>query len=325
LSTAVATFAAIACSDLEEQQQELRRLASRARELELTPITAQSAADPTGSYLFTLSGADGPVAVAAGFIKKGRTVQSLEGVLLRGAPGDQALWEGLRNFAREQGLSQVSMEAIDGVPEIPRLAGESDRGDRTVWPIDLADTNLDTALAKNHRRNVRRAQRLGVEVSCSRDEEAIEDHLRLCRASLARRAERGEIPDLNEDRALLRRLLSSGRATFYRALMGEHVHSSDLVTRIGDAAWYMSGGSDPEGMKLGTSHLLMLGIARELQTAGCRTLNLGASDEPGLSRFKLGFGARPVKIVRVTLEWGAPVARLKRRAVRALARLRGRG
>jgi lipid II:glycine glycyltransferase (peptidoglycan interpeptide bridge formation enzyme) len=212
----------------------------------------------------------------------------------------------------------VTIEAAGKVrAEIPPLEGESGRTEQTTWLIELETCDLTASLSKNHQRNVRRAVKNGAELAECTDAEAIQDHLRLCGASLARRSSRGETAESHADAALFKAYVRSGRAALFQARIGDRVLSSDLVVRLGDAAYYTSGGSDPEGMKLGTSHFLMFELARQLQGAGCKTLNLGVSQDPGLNRFKAGFGARPVPLERVTLEWGSAWNRWRRKAIAA--------
>jgi hypothetical protein len=96
------------------------------------------------------------------------------------------------------------------------------------------------------------------------DAEAAAAHVALVRASLSRIAARGADVEGAPSEATVRTYLESGHAALFQAAVGEEVRSSDLVVQVGDATHYLSGGTSPEGNKLGT-----------------------------------GFGARPVPVVRV--------------------------
>ena len=230
-----------------------------------------------------------------------------------------ALWDGLRKFVRTHRISSVTIEAVGDVRSaVPQLEGESGRATQTTWLIELESCDLYASLSKNHQRNVRKAVRNGAELVQTTDAKAIQHPLRLCGASFARRSPRGETVESRAGAAFFEAYLRSGRATFFQARIADRVLSSDLIVQLGEAAYYTSGGSDPEGMKLGTSHFLMFELARHLQRAGCKMLNLGVAKDPGLSRFKAGFGARPVLIERVTLEWGSAWNRWRRKAIVAL-------
>ncbi|MHC4505314.1 MAG: GNAT family N-acetyltransferase [Planctomycetota bacterium] len=319
-------FAAAACPDPETQQQELRRLVPGQPLLELTPTTALSVAHLARSWIFTVSRGRRVAGVAVGFVKQGRFLRSLEVIVGSKLPETNVFWDRLRKFARTHRIANVTIEAVGEVrAEIPPLEGESGRTEETAWLIELETCDLAASLSKNHQRNMRRAVKNGAELVECTDAEAIKNHLRLCGASLARRSSRGETAESHADAALFEAYLRSGQATFFQARIGDRVLSSDLVVRLGDAAYYTSGGSDLEGTKLGTSHFLMFELARQLQGAGCKTLNLGVSQDPGLNRFKAGFGARPVPLERVTLEWGSAWNRWRKQAIVALVSLIRRG
>jgi len=95
-------------------------------------------------------------------------------------------------------------------------------------------------------------------------------------------------------------LLASGCGEIFQAVSGERVLSSSLVLRSG--AYYLSTGSSPDGLKLGSSPFLTWQIASILQQEGIRLFNLGGTgaDNPGLRRFKAGFGAREVELQAAT-------------------------
>ena len=67
-------------------------------------------------------------------------------------------------------------------------------------------------------------------------------------------------------------------------------------------------------MKTGISHLLVFEILSSLQDEGVATFNLGGieEDNPGLVRFKTGFGAIEIPLEHRVHQIGTPVQRLAR-------------
>ena len=63
-------------------------------------------------------------------------------------------------------------------------------------------------------------------------------------------------------------------------------------------AYYQSAGAGHDGMDCGASHFLVHDVAASLQSQSVEVLNLGGADQlnPGLQRFKAGFGATTVKL-----------------------------
>lgn len=312
------TFAAVRCQDLADQDRRLAALTGGAPFLALAPMRPKSLTRAFEPWLFTLA-KDGRVGgVGAGFLREARVGRSLVVVLSTPLAGADAFWPGVEGFMRERRASGLVVESAgDGRPPIPPLRGERERLAATTWVVDLPGFDPKASLATNHRRNVQRAVRAGVELVRRADAAAAAAHAELVRASLARIAARGEDVEGAPTEAALRAYLDSGLATFFQAVVEGEVRSSDLVVRIGDAAYYLSGGTSPEGNKLGTAHFLMARILEQLRADGARTLNLGYPNGPGLARFKEGFGARPVPVERVVADpSGGLVGALRRLAGR---------
>ena len=93
-------------------------------------------------------------------------------------------------------------------------------------------------------------------------------------------------------------LLASGSGEIFLMVRGEQVTSSGLVLRSRKGAYYQSAGNSPNGLKLGSSACLISQIAGTLQQEGICLFNVGGTgaDNPGLRRFKSGFGAREIEL-----------------------------
>jgi hypothetical protein len=314
-------FAAVRCADLADQDRRLAALTGGAPFLALAPMRPKSLVRVFEPWIFTLSEGERVAGVGAGFLREARVGRSLVLVLSTPLAGADAFWPGVEAFMRERRASGLIVESAgDGHPAVPRLRGERERLEATTYLIDLPAFDPRGSLATNHRRNVQRAVRAGVELLRRTDAEAAVAHAALVRASLSRIAARGEDADGAPTEAVLRTYLESGRAALFQAAVEGEVRSSDLVVRIGDAAYYLSGGTSPEGNKLGTAHFLMAQIIEHLKAEGARTLNLGYPNAPGLARFKEGFGARPVPVERIEAQTAVGLAGALRRLAARLRR-----
>jgi lipid II:glycine glycyltransferase (peptidoglycan interpeptide bridge formation enzyme) len=117
-------------------------------------------------------------------------------------------------------------------------------------------------------------------------------------ASMERRVQRGEEVETNSRDARSGALLASGSGELFRAVSGDRVLSSILILRASQGAYYQSAGTLPDGMKMGASPFLVSRVANILKQEGHRIFNLGGAsdDNPGLLRFKAGFGTREVAL-----------------------------
>lgn len=299
----------IRCADLAEQERLLAELLPDQPVLEYLPARAKSLARPHTPLVFALRSGRAIVAAAAGILRPARGRPSL--VLAPGPDAPAELWDRLRSFARDERVGRVVAERAGAAP-LPAVPGEANRSSTTTYMLELSGLDVHAALSRNHRRNLKRAERAGIAiVVCSRGE-ALQAHVRLRDASLSRRSRRGERVVDKADVRTAEAFLETGCAELVQAGRDDEVLSSDLVVRVGDTGYYLGGGTSPEGMRHGAAHLLMVEVVRRLQASGCRLLNLGYTDTQDLGRFKSGFGARPVPVEIVEAHWGSSLDRLTR-------------
>jgi len=304
------------CRDVGELRDRLAA-AGASTVFSAAPAIARAILPGCQIWAFEVSREAGTTALA-GLARSGRRSG---GLLVAGAAAalDRDVLGALRAFSRENGLPAVKLEALDGAAP-PSVYRESSRQPGTTYVVDLTEIDPDRVPSKNHRRNVKRARGAGVGRIAFAADEAIDAHLTLSRASMKRRAERGETIEAAFEHATFRTYLDSGFASLFQVAQGGTPVASDLVVRIGDAAWYLSGGTSPDGMKLGASHLLMTEVIRNLQEDGCRTLNLGFTETEALARFKTGFGGEAVRVTRIFADWGSVGGRALRWAARTVRR-----
>ena len=110
-----------------------------------------------------------------------------------------------------------------------------------------------------------------------------------------------KLPDATRYRALARTVVADGGARILVARLDGRPLSCLLIGELGPRAYYLMGGSSPEGLTLNAASLLMWRASGLLRERGVDHLNLGGvpahaeeedAVEHGLYRFKDGFGAR---------------------------------
>lgn len=257
-------------------------------------------------FIFNLYEGDRLTAACPALVRTGTLERLLELPSLPRQTGEQ-FWKGMLEFCRNRRVSRVVVDTFASESAtFPVLPGEVMRRQRCEYVLDLGDGPLLSRVASNHRRNLHRAEVLGVAIRRTRDEAACEQHARLIEASLHRRDARGESVAVKQSAQALLPLLADGAAELFQATLGETVLSSVLVLRAVHGGYYHSAGTSPEGMRCGASHFLIVSIADSLRSNGADVFNLGGADadSEGLRRFKLGFGARPVALEAAEAEFG---------------------
>jgi hypothetical protein len=233
------------------------------------------------------------------FMKKGRLTRFLEITSLPLLDRQSHFWEGVTRFCHKQRIThlKVSTFASPG-SQIPFLKGETHRRKRSEFLIDLQKPDLWHDLSKNHARNIKRGRKNGLEMTRFNDSEACRSHAQLIGASMTRRGKRGEAVTDAAPVDALGALVDSGAGEFFQAVLDGTVLSSVLVLLAKKGAYYHSAGNHPKGMAQGASHFLIQEIGNYLRERSFEVFNLGGSDQtnPGLSRFKAGFGAAVVDL-----------------------------
>jgi hypothetical protein len=234
-----------------------------------------------------------------GFLKSGRMNCSLEVTSLPELSGHgEIFWKGLLQTARGWRVSRLEVGTF-GSPAaaIPPLPRETRRRRRWEYVLRL-EADLWEKLNENHRRSVRRARKLRMEMRRGEDEQACRAHADLILSSMERRKRRGENVPLETDVHMHRALLVSGVGHLFQGAAEGKVLSSVLVVKAQRGAYFQSSGNCPEGMAIGASHFLVHEVSRRLQEEGIEIFNLGGVEDPGsgLALFKSRFGAEVVEL-----------------------------
>ena len=257
-----------------------------------------------------------------GVLDVGRLVRRLEIPSLDTSRASDGFWDELFRMCRAQRVSELVIGSY-GVDRcvIPARRSETARTPRTEYVLDLADDrNLEKALSSNHRRNIKRAARRGIVFAVSSDIEACRQHAALQGASMERRSARGESVPQTFSTRMSEAATRSGLGKIYQALLDGRVVSSMLILHARDGAYYHTAGTSREGMESGASQALVHEISRILQRESISRFCLGGAGEenPGLVRFKLGFGAKPVALDSAAFFLGNP---LRKRVISTLRKL----
>jgi len=284
---------------------------------------------------------DSPQAVAAGFIAEPRwPLQGLRTIRFPAYPatgGDEAaLREALRvceRAAREWGC--ISVEFIGPGPAEAEAAAKSlgytVRG-RAEYVFDLTrgEDALWEGLKRQHRKNVRRSAKKGVEVVRLESLESVRT-LRALQAEVAgRHAVKGDafaLRPVEAYDALHRALIARGLGRVYCACVDGSPVSAALFLTFGRRAQSIYSGSNQQGLEAYGEYAMYWQALSELSREGFSEVQMGAADataeDPdspahGLHQFKVGFGAhtRPMAAASKQLR---PMAV---RVYRALKRVR---
>jgi hypothetical protein len=258
-----------------------------------------------------------------GFLSAGRLNRSLEIPSVPCLASETIFWAGLTDFCRRERVSRLSVGSFASpCAAIPKLPGETGRRVRVEYVLTLGDSGNWPNMSSNHRRNIQKAHKAGILVERSVAEEACLEHARLQDASMERRMSRGEQVLADAQVRTAAALLKYQSAELFRARAGDNLLSSILILRAQRGAYYHSAGTSREGMAMGASHYLIRQVAEILRAEAVEKFNLGGADagNPGLERFKKGFGAQEIHLESADFSLASP---FRRKATAALHALRG--
>ena len=303
----------IDAADFTTQAEIIDRLGAKAPLVALTPARYRSFFQEYEPKVLAVSRNGKLVDVGALILRRQRFDKTLVVTISSLLSEPDYFWSSMTVLARDWRVNRVMIEMF-GAPADDQRAfeGEKLRQRTQIYVCDLTRDDLAAELSSNHRRNIRKAEAQGFDVVEESSPKAIEDHVRLCGASNDRRSGRGEQIQGNKDRAATEAYLKTGQATLYQAVHEGTAYSSILVLRIGAAAYYDTGGTSPEGMKMGGSHFLMFKVMERLKAEGVTSFSLDVANTEGLIKFKTGFGAVEWPLQRVYLEYPNIISRLRR-------------
>jgi hypothetical protein len=211
-------------------------------------------------------------------------------------------WRGLREYCQKRQILQLDLNAFNSLPiEVPSLSSIGKTINRQEYIIDLRQFTdySKTELSRNHRRNIKKAERAGLFYQIRDNFEACKDHSRLMAHSLRRRQNLGQSIHYEPSPEKWFAYVQCKAGFIMQAKHDSDWVSSLLILRSSSQAYYVSGGTCPRGMQLGAAHYLVWMAIQYLSSKGVRILNLGGvseTDTSGLARFKAGFNAKPIEL-----------------------------
>ncbi|HEX2343901.1 MAG TPA: GNAT family N-acetyltransferase [Vicinamibacterales bacterium] len=260
-------------------------------------IAARMALNEKAVMLMLEDGAEF-IAGCAGFIRSGKVSTQLEITSAPAVPSASPFWEGLHTWCRSQWIWDLHVNTFGSQPfGIPSMAGGTARHTRIEYILDLTVDDPLAGLHSNNKRNWNKGRKAGLRLQRSSDLAACDSHLALVNSSLTRREERGE--DTTQTALdVFRAIVGSGAGEIFQATLNDSVLSSILLLHARTGSYYQSAGTSPEGMSCGASAFLIAETALTLKAEGRRQFNLGGArpDNPGLQRYKSGFGCTEVPL-----------------------------
>lgn len=241
------------------------------------------------------------------FMRSGRLNRSLEIPSLPAAGIAEEFWKGLLELCRKDRVSElVAQSFASSSAAIPAIPGTVNRRVREEYILDIGEPKGWAEISSNHKRNIQKAKKAGILIEQDVSGAACEQHARLQDASMERRMGRGEQVQADAQVQVFKALVDHRAGELFRATQDGKVLSSILILRAKRGAYYHSAGTNAEGMALGASHLLIFQVAERLRAEGLARFNLGSAggDNPGLERFKKGFGTRTVGLEAAEFYFG---------------------
>lgn len=191
--------------------------------------------------------------------------------------------------------------------------GSSNIDDSGTHPghIQAEQFILDTApikresLSSNTKRNIKKAAK-SCAICVLPPDEAISKYIEMVNYSDERRAAQG-IKNAKHQHQAVKTAIKSGYSRLYFAHYGETIASAVLIGIIHDRAYYLMGGTSPDGMSIGAAPFLLFRVAEQLEKEGVKSLTLGLANRESLKRFKYGLGARSLVVQQTFLNQYAPL------------------
>jgi len=225
--------------------------------------------------------------------------------LVNPGQGDRAL-ETWGTYLRESGAAEAVFDSFDARWRPASATDGEPSPDRVEYlvPIDVDPAAQTARCADTHRRHIRRGEREGWRILQLEGA----DGLRALDSVRATAAERATLRGNGFSVAPLEvrvaspevRAASGWGAETYGAWAGETLLAAALVGWANRRAFYIMGGSSPDGYRCSAAVWLHWKIMHQLAARGCSVYNLGgtlpgandpASPSNGLYRFKTSFGA----------------------------------
>lgn len=211
-----------------------------------------------------------------------------------GVTDPKQLLEGLAEKGRQLGWRYLEWRGELG------LSGEAVPASRYighVLDLSLGEKDIFRRLRDSTRRNIRRAQKEGLEVAILSSQDAV---WLLWKLQCLTRKKHGLPPQPRRFfRAMWEEVVSRDMGFVVVASRGSKPVAASLFLHFGDRAVFKYGASDPQSAASRGNYLVMWEAVRECMKRGCSMLSLGrtAPSNTGLLQFKRGWAAKEERIL----------------------------
>ena len=156
--------------------------------------------------------------------------------------------------------------------------------------LDKTDEDLLKSFHKNHKRNIKKAEKSDLEIEQSSEYQALKDFTRLNNIT---RRDHGLPPQpFGFFQNLYETIIQKEKGFFVQARLNGQIVASCVYLTYKDKAVYKYGASEKQFSNLGTNQLVMWHAIRNLNSSGFSQLCFGRTNakNEGLLRFKSGWG-----------------------------------
>ena len=187
----------------------------------------------------------------------------------------------------------IAPSANDHTGPLSKVPWERTSEGRASLRLDLTpnEDELFAAFRKNSRYEVRRAERVGTEVSAAVNDDEIGVFLNLYQSLATRKGFRAQ-PVEHLRKIIVWLMSTAGRGTLLLARTNEGVRGGAVIGRCGRRCWYLWGANEKqEGLNVG--HILQWRALQWAKANGCTEYDFGGytpGATSGPAWFKAGFG-----------------------------------
>ena len=224
-------------------------------------------------------------------------------------------WSGLKSYCKHRRIYKLRLNSFEAIPiDVPEIGIPVLHQKRSEYLLDLTlePARLFKNFSSNHRRNIRKAEKQNLIFKTVNSLDACRKHGELIEHSMNRRKLRGEAVPSKTNLNLHYSLVSTGAGSLMQLARQDEIISSFLILTSDKSAYYQSGGTSKKGMELGASHYLMWKTIEYLCNKGVQYFNLGGvteRDSSGLLRYKVGFGAKEIRLAHFEFFMGSNLAK----------------
>jgi hypothetical protein len=224
-----------------------------------------------------------------------------------------AVIAGFDRHLRKLGVHFIRFHSMDRLEEgdLPRLGYHHILRHTHVIDLTQGETGVWKRMQGSARRNIRKAEKSGVEVTTADPSRHLDTYL-----DLATRLYMDQSKTLPNTAEFYRSILSGTLARHTELVVaraGDRIISAAILMVFKDRAFYLDGANDKRFGPLNGSAAVQWFLIRRAMEKGCRLYDFVGSDLPWIARFKAKFGGELVQyslFEKARPSWVFPLRRL---------------